>query len=98
MKHGLSLPDWNAVREEFPAIGRSVYLNTAGGAPLPRSVASAGIRFYEEMRDIGDSMWPVWLERVEETRAKTARLINAPDECVAFVPTTSHAINVVADT
>ncbi len=96
MEQALGLPDWEAVRAEFPAIGLSVYLNTAGGGPLPRSVAAAGIGFYEEMRDVGDRLWPVWLERVEETRAKVANYINAPADCVAFTPNTSYAMNLVA--
>lgn len=92
----LTPPDWDAVRDEFPMIESSVYLNTAGGAPIPRSVAAAGARFYEEMRDVGDAMWPVWLERVERVRAKAAALMGAPASSIAFVPTSSAAMNIVA--
>ncbi|WTX00876.1 aminotransferase class V-fold PLP-dependent enzyme (plasmid) [Streptomycetaceae bacterium NBC_01309] len=89
-------PDWNAVRRQFPAVGSTVYLNTAGGAPIPRSVAAAGARFYEEMRDAGDVMWPAWLERVEQVRHQVADFLNADPRSIAFAPSSSAAMNVIA--
>lgn len=93
---GGTVPDWQRVRADFPAIGDTVYLNTAGGAPLPVPVAAAATGFYEEMRDVGDRLWPEWLARVETARDTVAAFLNAPRECIAFVPTTSHGMNLAA--
>lgn len=86
--------NWLDVRAQFPAIGRTVYLNTAGGGPLPVPVGAAGAAFYEEMRDIGDSMWPVWLDRLEHVRSIAAAYLNASADTIAFAPHTSYAMNV----
>lgn len=87
--------DWRAIRAQFPAIGESVYLNTAGGAPLAESIAAEGIRFYEEIRDIGDKMWDQWLQRVEDARQSIASFVNATPHSIAFVANSSLAMNMV---
>jgi cysteine desulfurase/selenocysteine lyase len=88
--------DWNEVRSYFPVTKKFVYLNPAGGSPMPIQAANEGKRFYDEMLAGGDSFWDEWLERMEQTRAKVADLINAEPAEVGFAQNTSHAMSIVA--
>jgi len=90
------MADWQAVRAEFPAVTRRVYLNTAGGGPVSRRAAEAGRRYYELTLEDGDVHWDAWLERVDEVRAAVARLIGADPDEIAFVGNASTALSIAA--
>ena len=88
--------NWNEIRSYFPVTKTFVYLNPAGGSPMPIQAVNEGKRFYDEMLTGGDSYWDEWLERMEQTRIKLADLINAEPVEVAFAQNTSHAMSIVA--
>lgn len=88
--------DWQAVRAEFPAVERCVYLDTAAGGPLSRAAAAAGAGYYRTSMEDGDVHWEEWADRVEEVRARTARYLAASAGEIAFVANASSGINLVA--
>ena len=90
------MTDWSAVRALFPALNKQVYLNTAGGAPIPRRTAEAGKRYYEQTFLDGDVHWDDWLQQVEETRRKVAGLLNTSPTNVAFLSNCSAGLNFAA--
>jgi len=90
------MTDWPRIRALFPAVEKQVYLNTAGGAPIPRPTAEAGKRYYEQSLADGDVHWDDWLQQVEEARRKVATLINAAPERVAFLSNASSGLNFAA--
>jgi selenocysteine lyase/cysteine desulfurase len=81
---------------EFPVRRNLVYWNHAAVAPLPRRVADAVVAHTENVRDRGAADWRAWYRAIEETRAKAARFIGARASEVAFLPSTSWALNLVA--
>jgi cysteine desulfurase / selenocysteine lyase len=88
--------DWNLIRSYFPATQNYVYLNPAGGSPMPIQAASEGKLFYDQMLAGGDAYWDEWLEKQEIVRHKLARFINASPDEIAFTQNTSHAMSIVA--
>jgi cysteine desulfurase / selenocysteine lyase len=88
--------DVAAVRDDFPAAERILYLDTAHQAPLARSVRDALLRFYEEGLYAGGPK-PMWLDRVEEVRGRVARFINADPDEIAFTKNTSEGLNIAAN-
>ena len=88
--------DWSDYRRRSPALGKLVYLNTAGGGPLSRDAAAAGKRYFDEMLEDGDRHWGSWLERTEDARASLAALLNAEPGEIAFMPTASLGMNLIA--
>ena len=88
--------DWNEFRSRFPAVEQCVYLNTAGGGALSIHASAAGMRYYEEHRDLGDAAWGTWLDRVRDIRAMTAERFGAAPEDVSFLQNASLGVNVVA--
>jgi selenocysteine lyase/cysteine desulfurase len=90
--------DWSAgnLDREFPVRRNLVYWNHAAVAPLPLRVAAAITAHTENVRDRGAADWRAWYRAVDETRGKAARLLGARASEVAFLPSTSWALNLVA--
>ena len=81
---------------EFPVRRNLVYWNHAAVAPLPRRVADAITGHTENVRDRGAADWRAWYGAIDQTRGKAARLIGARASEIAFLPSTSWALNSVA--
>ena len=92
----MTKPNWNTIRDLFPAAKEFVYLATAGAPPISIPASRAGIRYYEEMASQGDLPWDRWLAEVETVRGKTANFIGANPEEIAFTFSSSHGMNLVA--
>jgi len=90
--------DWSAgnLDLEFPVRRNLVYWNHAAVAPLPRRVAGAITAHTENVRERGAADWRDWYRAVDETRGKAARLLGARASEIAFLPSTSWALNFVA--
>lgn len=85
-----------AVREEFPVTRRMLYLDSAHQTPLSRSVRDALAAFLAEGYELAGPK-PVWLRRVEHTRASVARFLNASPSEIAFTKNTSEGLNIAAN-
>ena len=88
--------DIAAVRKEFPAADSIVYLDSGFQTPLARPVKEAYERFLREGYETAGPK-QVWLNRLEETRAKLARFIGARPEEIAFTKNTSESMNIAAN-
>ena len=84
------------VRGEFPVVQRMLYLDSAHQTPLATSVRAALESFYDEGHDYAGPK-SVWLARVEEVRARIARLIGADPSEIAFTKNTSEGLNIAAN-
>lgn len=83
-------------RDEFPVTDNFVYLDHAGVAPVSLRVKRAVEEFISDATEFGAFNYTSWTKRVEEIRRKSAALIGAEPEEVAFVKNTSHGISIVA--
>jgi selenocysteine lyase/cysteine desulfurase len=88
--------DVAAVRREFPVVQRMLYLDAAHQTPLATSVLAALESFYREGLEYAGPK-PVWLKRVEEVRARVAKLIGADASEIAFTKNTSEGLNIAAN-
>ena len=88
--------DVDAVRKEFPAAERMVYLDSGFQAPLARPVKAAIELFLREGLDTAGPK-SVWLDRVEQTREKVARLLGVSADEIAFTKNTSESMNIAAN-
>ena len=89
------LPDWTALREEFPTLARWTYLDVARKTVPPRCQERA---LQEYTRDIyeeaGAGAWAA--AQVGETRAALARLLGAKPQEIAFTKNTTDGLNLAA--
>ena len=81
---------------EFPVRRQLAYFNHAAVAALPRRVADAIVAHTQNARDRGAADWRKWYATIERTREKTARFVGAERTEIAFLPSTSWALNLVA--
>jgi selenocysteine lyase/cysteine desulfurase len=88
--------DVAAVRKAFPAAEHVVYLDSGFQTPLSRPVKEAYERFLcEGFETAGPKQ--VWLNRLEETRAKIAALLGVKPHEIAFTKNTSESMNIAAN-
>jgi cysteine desulfurase / selenocysteine lyase len=89
--------DWSALRNEFPVTRRWSYLDHAAVSPLPERARAALAEWAADTAANGSAAWPTWQRRVEETRARAGRLLNADPTDIAFVKNTTEGICFVAE-
>ncbi|SAK55195.1 aminotransferase, class V [Caballeronia hypogeia] len=85
-----------SVREQFPVTKRQLYLDSAHQTPLSLPVRDALYSFLTEGYEMAGPK-PVWVRRVEETRANVARFFNASPSEIAFTKNTSEGLNIAAN-
>ncbi|MDE2997176.1 MAG: aminotransferase class V-fold PLP-dependent enzyme [Bacteroidota bacterium] len=90
--------DWPSFRSLFPALADRVYLNTAGGGAMARSVADAARAYYAESVEMGDIGWDRWVARADKDRSDVAAFIGTRADCIAFLPNASLGFNILART
>jgi cysteine desulfurase/selenocysteine lyase len=88
--------DIDRFRRQMPVTKRWAYLDHAAVAPLPQPTADAMAAWLQQATAEGDTVWPQWAAKVEETRRFAAELIHAQAEEIALVPNTTFGLNVVA--
>lgn len=93
MRHTVELA-W--VRNEFPVTQRMLYLDSAHQTPLATSIRDSLVGFFAESLEAAGPK-PVWLRRVEETRARVASLFHAKASEIAFTKNTSEGLNIAAN-
>ena len=81
---------------EFPVRLTLTYFNHAAQSPLPQRVATAIEAQIENAKLRGATDWNRWIADVDKTREKAAALNGALRSEIAFVPSTSWGINLVA--
>lgn len=89
------MTDWIRFRSWFPALERQVWVNAAAASPIPIPVHDAVRRFWDEVLLSGDRRLASWLAGAERARRLLAETIGGDPSEVAFVPSTSHAMNLV---
>ena len=84
-------------RDAFPACEGRTYLNCAAVAPGSTRVRAAINAWLDDHIAQGNMASGQWWTRAAEARARTAALIGASPEEVAFVRSTSHGLAMVAE-
>ena len=88
--------DVQAVRKLFPAVEKMTYLDSGFQTPMSKPVKDALETFIKEGYETAGPK-SVWIDRMEQTRAKVAGLLNASIEEIAFTKNTSEAMNIAAN-
>lgn len=101
------MPDWNAIRSEFPILEQEVhgrpliYFDNAASSQKPRAVIEALSKYYErDNANVHRGLHELSMratDAFEEARRKVARFINAgSDGEIVFTRGTTEGINLVA--
>gem|GEM_PF-3455598 len=87
-------PDWARVREQFPALRRWVYLNSATYGQLPRCAAEAVAAHFRRRDEMGCTDFLAWFDEADRLRNLCATLVHATAGDIAFFPSASSALSV----
>jgi cysteine desulfurase / selenocysteine lyase len=85
------------IRDEFPHIEHGIYLNHAGSSPLSVPVVTAINGYLEQRHRTDVENWETLEPLIEETRQRTAHLINASSSEIDFVQNTSEGLSILAE-
>ncbi len=90
--------DLDAVRSEFPILGRKTYLNSCSLGALSSRSEEYLKDFTSRWHDMGASAWyGHWLGRIEDLRARVAAFLGATPRELALLPSTSTALAAVTE-
>ena len=87
--------DWAAIREEFPALKRWTFLNTAAFGQLPRRATEAAAKHFAHRDEQACADFLEWFDDADRLRETVARLIHASAADIAFVPNASTALSLL---
>ncbi len=91
------MPDWQALRGEFPLLDRCIYFNACSLGPLPRRGKAALARYAEAWDAQGTPAWfSDWLPMLARFREKVGELLQAPAGSTAIAPSVSVALGTLA--
>jgi cysteine desulfurase / selenocysteine lyase len=91
----MGMPDWNALRAEFPTLERWTYLDVARKAIPPRVAEQTMLEYCRDVyENAGVEAWSS--ESVERTRDVLARLLGAKPAEIAFLKNTTEGLNIAA--
>jgi kynureninase len=91
------MPDWKALRAEFPLLEHWIYLNACSLGPLPRAGMAALVKYGQDWNEKGTPVWFAdWLPLLSRFREKIGDLLQAPPGSTAIAPSVSVALTTLA--
>lgn len=87
---------WRKIRNDFPILKEQTYLQTQGGGPISISLIEETNKRLRELSLYGSEICSEWDIEVEKTREDLAKSINSTSDNIAFIPSTSFAMNTLA--
>ena len=85
--------DWQAVREQFPALTGWTYLNTATYGQLPRRATEAVARHFSRRDELACGDFMSWFDDMDVIRTNIGRLIDCSADDVAFITNAATALS-----
>ena len=80
------------IRQEFPVVNHCTYLNHAAVGTLPVRAREAVQDYVADFNEHAASNYRDWEAAIETTRSRSAQLINAAPEQIAFVKNTTEGL------
>ncbi|MDQ6722229.1 MAG: aminotransferase class V-fold PLP-dependent enzyme [Candidatus Dormibacteraeota bacterium] len=91
------MPDWKALRHQFPLLDRYIYLNACSLGPLPLQGRAALDRYARDWDEKGTPVWfSDWLPLLARFRERIGELLRAPAGTTAIAPSVSVALSTLA--
>lgn len=87
---------WMELREQIPAAEDFSYLISSAAGPLHPRASRRSKAFLEQLEKTGDIFFEQDVEEIERVRTQVARFLNAKPEEIAFVSSSSMAMNIFA--
>lgn len=89
------MPDWAAIRNEYPALSGRTFLNTATFGQLSRRTVAAMQAHLEHRQSNACADFLSWFDDHDRLREKLALLIHAEPSDIAFIPNAAAALGLL---
>jgi len=90
-----AVPDWRAVRKQFPTTDKLTFLNSGMKVILPKCVADAMHEWIDDVYDTAGEMAFAMAE-IEKTRTVVAETFGASTDDISLIKNTSEGISIIA--
>src|SRR4030088_1732311 len=91
------MPDWKALRAEFPLLERYIYFNACSLGPLPKRGRAALARYAQDWDEKGTPVWfSDWIPLLGRFRERIGELRKAPAGTTAIAPSAAVALTALA--
>lgn len=87
--------NWDSLREEFPALKRWTYLNTATFGQIPNRSKAALDRHFEHRNETACSDFVGWFHDMDVLRESVGRLVGCEGQDIAFIPNASAGLSML---
>jgi cysteine desulfurase/selenocysteine lyase len=87
--------NWAAIRQEFPALSKWTYLDSATYGQMPRRAVEAVAQHFARRDELACSDHLEWFDDADRLRGLIGRLINCFPEDIAFASSASQALAVL---
>ncbi len=89
---------WSKIRSDFPVFSNYVYLQTQGGGPISNSLITETNKRLVELSVSGGEICNEWDVDIAQAKESLGALLTCSIENLAFIPSTSFAMNTLAYT
>ena len=87
--------NWEPIRDEFPALKRWTYLNTATFGQVPNRSKAALDRHFERRNESACADFLTWFDDMDAIRASVGRLVGCQAADIAFIPNASAGLSML---
>ena len=87
--------NWELVRDEFPALKRWTYLNTATFGQIPNRSKAALDRHFEHRNETACADFITWFNDMDSIRGSVGRLVGCEADDIAFIPNASAGLSML---
>ncbi len=85
--------DWEALRDDYPTLSQTTYLNSCSLGCLSRQSREAHDLFFDQWTSMGASAWyEVWMDEIDAWRKATAKLLGAKPSEIAWTYSVAAAL------
>lgn len=89
--------DWEALRDDYPTLERTTYLNSCSLGCLSNQSREAHDLFFEQWTDLGARAWyDLWVDEIEAWRKSVATMVGARPEEVAWTYSVASSLGSLA--
>lgn len=85
--------NWETVRQQFPALERVTYFNTATIGQIPNRSRAAIDRHFDQRNEAPLSDFTLWFDDMDAIRASVGQLIGCQGEDIAFIQNASAGVS-----
>ncbi|WP_020530719.1 aminotransferase class V-fold PLP-dependent enzyme [Flexithrix dorotheae] len=86
-------PDWNKIRENYPALEKGIFLNTATCGIMSKTTAEVGKQYFQEFAELGGLARNSWSKALEELKEQLRVMLKVKNGEISLIANFTLGIN-----